>query len=382
MWAWQVGTVRGIALKVHATFPLVLLWAAFQFGAGRENAAAFALFGAVLVLLLFGCVLLHELGHALVALYFGIAVDEILLLPIGGLAKLRAMDDDPKQEFAIALAGPLVNVLIALLLLPLIFLLTDVLDPFLIQHVTSRTGGSEARAIALLMGSALQSISLDATLVYLFFANVMLTVFNLVPAFPMDGGRIFRALLALLLPYRWATIVAVRAGQGLALLLVLWGFRFSPGLLLVAAFVFISGGSELRRIALRDVLIRGRVHHYMMHSLQPLYPGWNLHAARLLSQQTGQRAFPVMADDKLLGLLTVREMHNQSPALTVGDVMVQDFPIVPATDTLYDAQLKLYGRDQFAAAVMQDEQLLGLLSLEDIERAYHSLQRQPKARVA
>jgi Zn-dependent protease len=383
MWSWHVGKILGIDLKIHMTFPLILLWAAWEFGNGRS--VSHAIFGATLVLLLFVCVLLHELGHALTAQRYGIAVEDITLLPIGGLAKFRAMQDHPVQEFVIALAGPLVNVVIAILLLPMIFLFTNALDPALVTHVTQRGGVSELGAILILLARAMRNISVEGALAYLFFANVMLTLFNLIPAFPMDGGRIFRALLAMRLNYKLATTIAVRVGQLLALLAVLLVFRgaqLGPGLLIIALFIFITGNAELHRVALREILARGQVGTYMMQGLHPLYPEWSLYSARLLAQQTGQRAFPVIDDGQLRGLLTVREMHNNPPSMTVGQAMVEEYPVLAPARTLYDAQLVLQSDDQFAAAVMEDNHLLGVLSLEDIERAYHSLRRQPRLSTA
>jgi Zn-dependent protease/CBS domain-containing protein len=378
MWSWHIGSIRGISLKIHVTFPLVLLWAAFQFGGGRGGDPQLALFGSFLVLVLFVCVLLHELGHALVARQYGIPVEDITLLPIGGVARLRIIRDSPAQEFVIALAGPLVNIAIAALLLPPLLFTTGLLQ----------FGGGmvfpalEWRSILLILFRSMQRVSLEGMLAYLFFANVMLALFNLLPAFPMDGGRILRALLALLLPYRWATIAAVRAGQLVALLLLVWGFRMSPGLLLIAIFVFVAGSAELQRVALRDILVQGQVGAYMLQGLQPLYPQWNLYAARLLAQNTGQRAFPVVQDGALLGLLSVREIQKHSPGSTVGEAMVQNFPVLNPTGSLYDAQILLQGKDHFAAAVMEGGVLLGLLSLEDIDRAYHSLRRRPRVQVA
>lgn len=374
MWAWRIGSVQGIDLKIHLTFPLVLVWAAVEFGGGRTDGTLFALYGAILVLLLFGCVLLHELGHALVALRCGVPVAEIILLPIGGLAKLRAMKDDPLEEFLITAAGPLVNALIALFLLPILLWLLGFLDPMVWEL-------APGRGLRLFLGQmlrAMQRISVEGAVAYLFFANVTLCLFNLIPAFPLDGGRLVRAILAVLLPYRIATLIAVRLGQLLALLMALWGFREGGGMILVALFVLFGGRAELQRVAQREVLTRGNVSTYMMRGLHPLFPQWSLHSARLVAQQTGQRAFPVIEEGRLLGLLTVREIHQHSPASTVGEAMVADYSVLAPARTLYDAQVTLQGQDHFAAAIMEGGVLLGLLSVEDIERAYQAL-RHPQA---
>jgi Zn-dependent protease len=380
MWSWQIGTVFGIALKIHATFPLALLYAAYQFGSGAgrgENQLLYAVYGAALVLLLFVCVLLHELGHAVAALRLGVPVAEIVLLPIGGLAKLKMVRDDAKQEFLIAGAGPLVNLIISLILIPILlvwlyFLYPDVMGSWQGQW---RSGFWYVVSYSL---RAIGQISVTGALTYLILSNVLLVVFNLIPAFPMDGGRIFRAFLAWFLPYRTATLIAVRIGQLLALVFGFLGFRSNPSLVLVAVFIFGSGYIELQRMQLRSVLEHGTITAFMRRGLHPLFPQWNLYAAQLLSMQTGQSAFPVVDEGRLLGLLTMREVDSATPQRTVADAMVSDYPVVSPQGTLYDAQMALAHHEQYAAAVMEQGVLLGLISLDDIERGYNTLRQKEK----
>jgi Zn-dependent protease len=380
MWSWKVGTILGIALKIHATFPLALLYAAYQFGstAGRgENQLLYALYGAALVLVLFLCVLLHELGHAVAALRLGVPVAEIVLLPIGGLAKLKMVKDDAKQEFIIAGAGPLVNLIITIILIPLLvgwlyFLYPDVLSSWQGQW---RSGFWYIVSYSL---RAVSQISLTGALTYLILSNILLVVFNLIPAFPMDGGRLFRAFLAWFLPYRTATTIAVRIGQLLALVFGFFGFQNNPGLVLVAVFIFGSGFVELQRVQLRSVLELGTITAFMRRGLHPLFPQWNLYAAQLLSMQTGQSAFPVVEGGRLLGLLTMREVDATTPQRTVAEAMISDYPVVSPDGSLYDAQIALAHNEQYAAAVMDKGVLLGLISIDDIERGYNTLRQQKK----
>lgn len=257
MWSWHIATIREIDLKIHFTFPLVLIWAAIQFSTGRQDPISFGIYGASLVLLLFVCVLLHELGHAFMALCFGVPVAEIILLPIGGLAKLPVLNDNPKQEFAIAAAGPLVNLVITLLLLGVLAWLISLLHPNIMSDLIGP--GVPRRTLLLLLFDSMQRISLIGAISYLCFANLILTVFNLIPAFPMDGGRLLRALLAMVLRYKLATTLAVRIGQLLAIFLALIGLRSNLGMLLIAIFIFISGSAELQRIALREIVERGQI---------------------------------------------------------------------------------------------------------------------------
>lgn len=381
MWSWKVGTIFGIALKIHATFPLALLYAAYQFGSGaasRESQLLYALYGALLVLVLFFCVLLHELGHAVAALRLGVPVTEIVLLPIGGLAKLKMIKDDAKQEFLIAGAGPLVNLLISLFLIPVLLIWLY----FLYPEVMSSWQGQWRSGFWYVISYSLRAIgqiSVTGALTYILLSNILLVLFNLIPAFPMDGGRMFRAFLAWFLSYRTATVVAVRIGQLTALLFGFWGFRNNPSLIFVALFIFGSGFLELQRVQLRSVLEHGMITAFMRRGLHPLFPQWNLYAAQLLSMQTGQSAFPVVEEGRLLGLLTMREVDSTVPQRTVADAMVSDYPVVSPEGTLYDAQMALAHHEQYAAAVMDQGVLLGLISLDDIERGYNTLRQKEKA---
>lgn len=223
-------TIRGIDIRVHATFPLILLFAILQFGVFTDQGAAGALFGIIVTLLLFILVVLHELGHAVAAQHYGVPVTQIVLLPIGGVAQVERIPEKPVQELVIALAGPLVNIVLAFVL-------------FLAHHV-SRVGGAwSGDMMELLMGVG--QGGLDAVFNYVFAANLLLVTFNLIPAFPLDGGRVLRALLATQLDYGRATAIAVTIGQTLAGLAGLWGFLDGDFfLILIAIFVYMGAGQE------------------------------------------------------------------------------------------------------------------------------------------
>lgn len=221
--SFKVGRVAGIDLYVHWTFLILLAFYAIQGLA--SGGIATALFNSALILAVFGCVLLHELGHSLTARRFGIGTWGITLTPIGGLASLERMPREPRLEFWITVAGPAVNVVIAALL----YGLTSLVD---VSAISSR---------AMFIGYTF--------LVQLMWINVGLVVFNLLPAFPMDGGRILRATLASWLNYRDATKIAVRVGQVVAVgigIASILGYLSLMGLL-IAYFVFISGEEELQR---------------------------------------------------------------------------------------------------------------------------------------
>jgi Zn-dependent protease len=214
----KVASIFGIEVRIHVTFLLYLAWIWLNYYqvAGLSGAIQ----GILLILALFACVLLHEFGHAFAARAFGIRTPDITLWPFGGVARLNRIPDKPWQELIVAIAGPLVNVVIAALL-------------FLI-HGTAGIQQAEH----------LESPRVDL-LAKLAWVNVILVLFNLIPAFPMDGGRVLRALLAMVMPYAQATQIAARLGQGLALLFAVFGFIYNPILIFIAFVIFVGAQQEL-----------------------------------------------------------------------------------------------------------------------------------------
>jgi Zn-dependent protease len=225
--SWKIGQLAGIGIHLHWTFFLLPALVVVQVLAGGGAIGA-AVNAVVFVLAIFGCVVLHELGHALTARRFGIATRDITLLPIGGVARLDRMPKNPWQELAIAAAGPAVNVAIAVALIA-----------------------------GLVAGSLLTQTPAAATLagswfVNLIWINIALVVFNLLPAFPMDGGRVLRSLLAMSMPHLRATKIAASIGQVLAVGLAIVGLFVNPMLTLVALFVFLAARGEARMAELEE----------------------------------------------------------------------------------------------------------------------------------
>lgn len=216
---WKLGTLAGIGVYVHWTFWLLPLFILFSAGGLQAGLSTLGL-----VFAIFGCVVLHELGHAMAARYFGIGTRDITLYPIGGVARLNFMPRKPSQELVIALAGPLVNVVLALVILAALVLIE---------------GAGAIFDVPIWGGSFLPNLMV---------ANIAMVVFNLLPAFPMDGGRVLRAVLAAGLPYEHATRIAARVGQGFAVLLGLAGLVWTPSLLLVAIFVFLAARAEANMV--------------------------------------------------------------------------------------------------------------------------------------
>ena len=236
--SWKIGTLFGIGIYVHATFLLLPLFVFFvNLVGGQLDMALYAL---AMIPAVFGCVVLHELGHALTARHYGIETRDITLYPIGGVARLERLPQRPWQEFWIALAGPAVNVVIALMLA----LLPGVL----------------AGTIAFLKYPTEQA----NILVHLLIANIFLVGFNLLPAFPMDGGRVLRALLATQLGQLRATTIAANLGLAMAILFGVFGFvGQQPFLILIGVFVFLAGQQEL-------AVLRYRQAHHRAEPLEVL----------------------------------------------------------------------------------------------------------------
>jgi Zn-dependent protease len=225
----KIASISGIEVRIHITFILFLAWIWFSYYqiAGVRGATQ----GVLFILALFTCVLLHEFGHAFAARGFGIRTPDITLLPIGGVARLDRIPEKPSQELLVAVAGPLVNVVIAA---ALIFVVHEVAPLDQLDSIEN---------------PRIELLGKLATV------NIMLVLFNLIPAFPMDGGRVLRALLAMAMPYSRATLIAARIGQVLAILLGAYSY-FGPGknpiLIFIAFFIFIGAQQELVMARMRQ----------------------------------------------------------------------------------------------------------------------------------
>ncbi len=221
-WSLNLGRIFGIRVLVHWTFLILLAWVVFnEWEKGSDTFTA--LLTLFYIITLFACVVLHELGHSLTARHFGIKTKKITLLPIGGVASLEQMPEKPRQELLVAIAGPAVNVAIAILLIPFLGSM---------QTILASAGKND------------YSITPQNFLFYLFLINILLVVFNAIPAFPMDGGRVLRAFLAMHMNRVRATHIASRLGQGIAVLFFIAGFFFDPFLVFIGIFVFFGAYSE------------------------------------------------------------------------------------------------------------------------------------------
>jgi Zn-dependent protease/CBS domain-containing protein len=343
-WSLPIVRIAGIQLRIHITFLLIIVWLAFGYYAEGGSAAAAS--RVIFVLLLFLCVVLHEFGHAFAAKAFGINTPDITLLPIGGVARLERMPEEPVQELIIAVAGPLVNVVIAIGLFA--------------------AGGSQA----LLNPSTVERGGLIAQLLTI---NVMLVLFNLLPAFPMDGGRVLRALLATRLSYARATQVAASVGQGFAFVFGFLGlFGPNPFLLFIALFVYIGASQEAALAQMKDVSRRFPVSSAMVREFRTLTENASLQEAVDALLATSQHDFPVVDETgSVAGLLTrhdlIAALRKNDPTLTVGDVMRRDIPTV-TTGTRFEDAFRIMQECNCPAVPVLDrmKRLVGLLTPENV----------------
>ncbi|HMB61465.1 MAG TPA: site-2 protease family protein [Eudoraea sp.] len=312
--ALKLGSVSGIKIEVHWTFTLLLIWVAFleiQEGADLDR----ILLNEALILVLFVCVVLHELGHALTAKRFNIGTRKIMLLPIGGVATLEKMPEKPGQELLVAIAGPAVNVVIAILLV----LVVPVKSYFSFD--------------AVVLEEVLYKPTFQNFLFYLLIANVMLVIFNLIPAFPMDGGRVLRALLSFKLGRVEATKIASGIGQALAFIFLVLGLFFNPFLILIALFIFFGAYGENQMVQ-RNALLKGHlVREATLTHITQLSPVHSVQEVIDILLAGTEKDFLVVENATVVGIVTQKALikHAKTPSLLVRDIMDTSFTMVDAT---------------------------------------------------
>lgn len=346
-WSARVFSIRGIDVRVHATFLLVVALGAWQWGA--HSGARGAIFGAGFMLALFGCVLLHELGHSFAAQHFGLKVKEILLLPIGGIATLHGRPVTPRQEVAIALAGPAVNVVLAAVFMVVLWLT---------GFISTTLGQLSAVSV---------TPSLTGLLLLLVSGNATLALFNLLPVFPLDGGRVLRALLEM----RWGVArgTAWAAGIGQIASLGLLGYAFLSGQLLlgvISVLVFIAAAQENLQAQLRaplETLTAGDVAELPAVDLDE---SMRVRDAIPWLLRTQQSSLPVVSGDRVLGVVQRAELlalatHPEAELISVRAIM-HDAPELDGQLPLAVALERMRERATAVAVIVTSSQPVGLLA--------------------
>jgi Zn-dependent protease len=343
-WSWKLVRIAGIDVYVHATFVMVIAWIALIHWRESHNLAA-VIEGVGFILALFACVVLHEFGHALTAARYGIRTRDITLLPIGGLARLERMPHVPIQELWVALAGPAVNVVIAIVLFAWL----------------QASGAWEAvEGIGVTTGGFVERVM---------FANAFLVGFNLLPAFPMDGGRALRAVLATRIEYTRATQLAATVGQGMAILFGFIGLQGNPMLIFIALFVWIGAAQEASVVQMKSALAGIPLRRAMLTHFRTLTPTSTLGDAVDLLLTGSQQDFPVVANGRVAGMLTrsdlVKALPQRGRAAPVTESM-RECPVAQASEMLETVLGRLQGRDCHTIPVLDNGALIGLVTMDNV----------------
>jgi Zn-dependent protease/predicted transcriptional regulator len=344
-WSLKVGQLAGTAIYVHVTFFVLLAWIGVVGGLEKGSIAA-AAEAVGFITTLFGCVVLHEFGHAFMARRFAIRTRDIVLFPFGGVGRLERIPEVPSQEFLIALAGPAVSLSIAAGLVTALRLQGSA--PQLEEFATGNVSFAER----------------------LMFINAGLAVFNLLPAFPMDGGRVLRALLAMRLDYVRATELAARIGQGMAVVFAIVGALANPLLVIIALFVWMGAAGEAGLAQVKRALRGTTVDTAMRTEFGALAPGDAVGQAAEMAIRRAQRDFPVLLDGHVVGLLTrrdlVRSLSEDGADRTAGDVMHRTFETVGRSEPLDAVFGRLSQEPDKTLLVMDDGQLVGFVGLDEV----------------
>lgn len=344
-WAVKIGRFVGIDVYLHLTFFLLIGWIGVQYW-NRYGSFRSVLAGIGFLLAVFLCVVLHEFGHALTARHYGIGTRDIIMTPLGGVARLERNPSAPKQELWVAAAGPLVNVAIALLLAVWLWLTSQFENPAAI----SMTGGNSIERLMI--------------------ANLLLVGFNILPAFPLDGGRVVRALFAMRMSQYQATRVTTAISFGLAVILGIAGFLYDPTLAFAAFFVLDGAQSEARFARLQSWLAGVPVSAVMSSNFYPLRVEDPLNRAIDMIVSGGRQDFPVVDGDVLVGMLevkkTVKALRSQPTGLLVSDLMTLAFIKVSSDDMLDKVLVDFQGCACSSGAVVDQGQMIGVISLDEI----------------
>jgi len=344
-WSWKIARFAGINVYIHSTFLLLVAWFGFS-NWQKTGTVAAVIEGMLFIVLLFTCVVMHEFGHALTAKRFKVVTKHITLLPIGGVASMERIPDDPWQELQIAIAGPMVNIVIA----GLLYFFLDLRN----SQITEE-----------------QLLSGDLPLLYnLMIVNIFLVVFNMLPAYPTDGGRVLRALLAMKLKHHQATTIAAKIGQGFALLFGIYGFFYNPILVLIAVFLWMGASAENKMEQLKISLADITVADAMLSEFHILSPNDKLSKAIQYTLTSNQKHFPVGDSQQLASALTQNNLmlalQQWGEHALVSQATLIDIQTVPS-NTPIEALLNIAQMHKAGmVAVSHKQKIVGIVDLENV----------------
>ncbi|MBS1976796.1 MAG: site-2 protease family protein [Bacteroidetes bacterium] len=339
--SFVIGRVAGIEISIHWTFFILLAVLLIPVK------GVVPYWNAVFMLLIFACVVLHELGHALAAKHYGIITRDITLLPIGGVARLEKIPEKPRQELVVAIAGPMVNVLIAMSLIPFV-------------HFSFEPDQVQQLAV----------IRPSNFLTNLFMVNTSLVAFNLLPAFPMDGGRVLRALLSFKLPRVKATRIAALIGQGIAVVFGVIGFFINPFLLFIGIFIFYGAQQEYLAVESKSYLMGHRVSDVTIHPFARLEASSPISEAVKDLLEGAHHDFVIYDNNQVVGTVgrveLVRGLSHFDAQTPVKEIMDSQLEIVPFDAPMEDALEKIQKVKSRILLVVKNNELFGLVDLENL----------------
>jgi len=346
-WSFPAGRLFGVDVRIHLTFLFLLAFVWFTQSATMGSSGAAR--GLILVLIIFGCVVAHELGHALVARRYGLVVRSILLLPIGGMTLMEEPgpeQSNPARDIRIAVAGPLINLVIAGIAAVAILALAPQVK---LWHQPFVFAGNLPRSLV--------------------WSNIFLGLFNLLPAYPMDGGRILRALFAERMDYVMATRRAVLIGQGMAMVMILAGLAWNVWLVLIGFFLFLGAQMEDRSVLFHSLLDAVSMEDVMLTGFSVLSPGDTLEDALRKAVHTLQDDFPVVRGSEMVGVINkqrIIEALRREGNGYVQSAMMRSFEIAQRTDSVGQGFRKLGAPGLTMIPVVDDLRLVGIVTLQNL----------------
>ena len=356
--AFKIGHVYGVDVNVHPTFGLVLIWAVWQWGFSSSRGFGAFFLGLLLVSLVFASVLLHELGHCAMARQFGIRVLDITLWPFGGVARIEQMPAQPRSEFLISLAGPATNLAIAVALLPIVLLI----------------GVLFGRDVLFSTSDPLETMTPATLVTYLAIVNLFIMLFNLVPAFPVDGGRMLRAGLTPSVGRERATSVAVAAGLAFAVIFVILGiWQRNLVLIVLGLFVFFAAQAESRVERVQSAMRRLKVGQYALWDMGGVAPSEPL----TFALRGGPRDMVVTDRGRVVGMLWRSQLLDALaggvPGRTVADIMDRAEYVADVNDSIYDVQQAMNKMNRWAVPVTEGERYRGIFTADRFVHLYHQI---------
>lgn len=343
----KIGRIAGIGIFIHWTFTLLIAFIIFSNYRAGQNSEQI-MWSIIFVLSIFVTVLLHELGHAIAAKRYNIKTKDITLLPIGGLARLESLPEKPKEELVVAIAGPAVNMALAL-----------------ITGIFITIPGAEDLTMQLSNGINSSNFFLN-----FFIVNLWLALFNLIPAFPMDGGRMLRAILSMKFERHVATNIAARIGQVFAIAFIFLGVFINPFLVFIGLFIFLAAKAESEYVQTKSMLNGYKVKDALMHQYNSIDAGQTIKTAVKMLLDGQFKNFLVTENSHSVGTLSrdeiIKALSEQGENEVVYKVMNKDLIFLNADDPLETAYQQVQEHKSTLMPVVEDNKLIGALDTENI----------------